>query len=81
VIAAASDSSYTRILRHWILGSALLALRQQRLAPVRIARHLGLSRATVARICARAGLNRLSELELLPPPVREPAKQALTVSE
>ena len=47
----------------------MLALRQQRLTLVSIAIELGLSRATVARICARAGLNRLARLEL-PPPVR-----------
>jgi len=51
------------------LELAVLALRRQRLTLVSIATQLGLSRATVARICARAGLNRLARLEL-PPPVR-----------
>jgi transposase InsO family protein len=49
------------------LQLAVLALRRQRLTLVGIAQQLALSRATVARICARAGLNRLSRLE--PPPV------------
>jgi hypothetical protein len=35
-----------------------------------IAGQLGLSRATVARICQRAGLNRLAKLEPLAPVVR-----------
>jgi transposase InsO family protein len=52
------------------LGLAVLALRRQRLTLVTIAQQLGLSRATVARLCARAGLNRLSKLELPPPVVR-----------
>jgi transposase InsO family protein len=51
------------------LGLAVLALRRQRLTLASIATQLGLSRATVARICARSGLNRLSRLEP-PPPVR-----------
>jgi transposase len=51
------------------LELAVLALRRRRLTLVSIATELGLSRATVARICARAGLNRLARLEL-PPPVR-----------
>ena len=49
---------------------AVLALRRHRLTLVTIAQQLGLSRATVARICARAGLNRLSRLEPAPPVVR-----------
>jgi len=44
----------------------VIALRRQRLTLVGIAQQLGLSRATVARIYSRAGLNRLSRLE--PPP-------------
>jgi transposase InsO family protein len=48
------------------LELAVLALRRQRLTLVGIAQQLLLSRATVARICARAGLNRLSALQ--PPP-------------
>ena len=51
------------------LELAVLALRPQRLTLVSIATQLCLSRATVARICARAVLNRLARLEL-PPPVR-----------
>ena len=52
------------------LQLAVLALRRQRLTLVSIAQQLGLSRATVARVCARAGLNRLSRLELPPAVVR-----------
>jgi transposase InsO family protein len=52
------------------LGLAVLALRRQRLTLLTIAQQLALSRATAARICARAGLNRLSKLELPPPVVR-----------
>jgi transposase InsO family protein len=52
------------------LELAVLALRRQRLTLVAIAGQLGLSRATVARICARAGLNRLSRLEPVLPIVR-----------
>jgi len=48
----------------------VLALRRQRLTLMAISQQLGLSRATVARICARAGLNRLSRLEPAPPVVR-----------
>lgn len=51
------------------LGLAVLALRRQRLTLLAIAAQLQLSRSTVARICARAGLNRLAKLEP-PPPVR-----------
>jgi transposase InsO family protein len=52
------------------LELAVVALRRHRLTLVAIARQLGLSRATVARICARAGLNRLSRLEPAPPVLR-----------
>ena len=52
------------------LGLAVVALRRQRLTLVAIGQQLGLSRATVARICARAGLNRLSRLEPPPPVLR-----------
>lgn len=45
------------------LALAALALRRQRLTLATIARELGVSRATVARVCARAGLSRLSRLE------------------
>ena len=45
------------------LELAVLALRRQRLTLVSIAAQLGLSRSTVARICARAGLQRLSRLQ------------------
>jgi transposase InsO family protein len=48
------------------LQLAVLALRRQRLTLISIAQQLGLSRATVARVCARAGLNRLSKLEPAP---------------
>ena len=51
------------------MGLAVLALRRQRLTLESIAVQLQLSRSTVARICARAGLNRLNKLEP-PPPVR-----------
>ena len=46
---------------------AVVALRRQRLTLETIARELALSRSTVARICAAAGLNRLSRLEPAPP--------------
>jgi len=49
------------------LELAVVALRRQRLTLVGIAEQLGLSRSTVARICARAGLNRLAQLEPAPP--------------
>jgi transposase InsO family protein len=52
------------------LELAVLALRRQRLTLVAISQQLRLSRATVARICARAGLNRLSQLEPAVPVVR-----------
>lgn len=45
------------------LQLAILALRRQRLVLSQIAVQLGLSRSTVARVCARAGLQRLSKLE------------------
>jgi transposase InsO family protein len=45
------------------LQVAVIALRRQRLTMLSIAQQLGLCRATVARILARAGLNRLSKLE------------------
>jgi transposase len=45
------------------LQVAVIALRRQRLTMLGIAQQLGLCRATVARILARAGLNRLSKLE------------------
>jgi transposase InsO family protein len=45
------------------LEVAVIALRRQRLTMLTIAQQLGLSRATVARILVRAGLNRLSQLE------------------
>jgi transposase InsO family protein len=51
------------------LECAVLALRRQRLTMLMIGQQLELSRSTVARICARAGLQRLSRLEA-PPPVQ-----------
>src|SRR5215469_5815423 len=45
------------------LSLAVVALRRQRLTMLGIARQLGLSRSTVARICGTAGLQRLSRLE------------------
>src|SRR4030095_16874872 len=51
------------------LGLAVVALRRKRLTLLSIAQQLQLSRASVARICRTAGLNRLSKLEP-PPPVR-----------
>lgn len=51
------------------LELAVLALRRQRLTLISIARQLALSRSTVARLCAKAGLQRLSRLEA-PPVVR-----------
>lgn len=52
------------------LELAVVALRRQRLTLITIAHQLSLSRATVARICVRAGLNRLSKLEPAAPVVR-----------
>jgi transposase InsO family protein len=49
------------------LQLAVLALRRQRLTLEAIAGQLELSRSSVARICARAGLNRLTKLEPTPP--------------
>ena len=46
----------------------VIDLRRQRLTGQRIARELGISRATVSRILARAGLRRLKDLEPPPPP-------------
>jgi transposase InsO family protein len=48
------------------LSLAVVALRRQRLTLLSIAKQLGLSRSTVARICATAGLQRLSRLEAPP---------------
>jgi transposase InsO family protein len=48
------------------LQLAVLALRRQRLTLASIAAQLSLSRSTVARICAKAGLQRLSRLEPAP---------------
>ena len=45
------------------LKVAVVALRRHRLTLEAIAQQLGLSRSTVARICAQAGLSRLSGLE------------------
>ena len=49
------------------LSLAVVALRRQRLTLLAIAQQLQLSRASVARICRAAGLNRLSKLEPAPP--------------
>jgi transposase InsO family protein len=49
-----------------VLRIAVVALRRQRLTLVAIATQLGLSRATVARIAKRSGLNRLCKLEPAP---------------
>jgi transposase InsO family protein len=47
----------------------ILTLRHQRMTTRRIARITGVSLSTVARVCRRAGLNRLSRIDP-PPPVR-----------
>ena len=52
------------------LELAVVALGRQRLALITIAQQLTLSRASVARICARAGLNRPRKLEPAAPVVR-----------
>ena len=49
-----------------VLKTAVVALRRQRMTLAAIAGQLGLSRSTVARIAAVAGLNRLSKLEPAP---------------
>jgi transposase InsO family protein len=48
------------------LQLAVVALRRQRLSLAAIAAQLSLSRSSVARICRRAGLTRLSQLEPVP---------------
>ena len=60
------------------LQLAVLALRRQRLTLTQIASQLGLSRSTVARVCARAGLQRLSKLE---PVVQYPRYERATAGE
>ncbi len=52
------------------LSEKVLALRRLRYTCARIARALGLSRATVSRLLRRAGLNRLRSLDPPPPVVR-----------
>jgi transposase InsO family protein len=52
------------------LTRKVLDLRQLRLNGWRIAREVGLSRATVSRILRRAGMNRLRSLDPPPPVVR-----------
>jgi transposase InsO family protein len=49
-----------------MLQLAVVALRRQRLTLATIAAQLALSRSSVARICRRAGLSRLSQLEPVP---------------
>lgn len=48
----------------------VIARRRQRWTMDRIAMNMGISRATVCRILQRNGLNRLSALEIKPPPQR-----------
>jgi transposase InsO family protein len=48
------------------LQLAVVALRRQRLTMAMIAAQLALSRSSVARICRRAGLSRLSQLDPAP---------------
>jgi transposase InsO family protein len=49
---------------------AIVELRRRRLTQARIAASLGISKSTVGRILARAGLSRLSDLDPPPPVVR-----------
>ena len=49
---------------------AIVELRRRRLTQARIAHSLGLSKSTVSRVLARAGLSRLSDLEPSVPVVR-----------
>src|SRR5437763_136249 len=49
---------------------AIIELRRRRLTQARIAASLGLSKSTVSRVLARAGLSRLSDLEPSAPVVR-----------
>ena len=54
----------------------IIALRRQRMVMRRIAAATGVSLATVARICAEAGLSRLNSIEPPPPVVRYERKTA-----
>ena len=66
-------SSRPRRLRHPTslqLVEEVERLRRQRLAMWKIAVQTGLSRSTVARICGRAGLSRLKNLDEKPPVIR-----------
>ena len=52
------------------VGEQILQLRRQRMTTRRIARIVDLSLSTVARLCRRAGLNRLARIDPPPPPIR-----------
>jgi transposase InsO family protein len=49
---------------------AIVEVRRHRLTQARIAASLGVSKSTVARVLARAGLSHLKDLEPIPPVVR-----------
>lgn len=49
---------------------AIVELRRHRLAQARIATSLGVSKSTVGRVLARAGLSHLKDLEPIPPVLR-----------
>jgi transposase InsO family protein len=49
---------------------AIVELRRHRLTQARIAGSLGVSKSTVGRVLARAGLSHLKDLELIPPVLR-----------
>jgi transposase InsO family protein len=52
------------------MALAIVELRQRRLTQARIAQALGVSKSTVGRVLARAGLSRLSELQPIEPLIR-----------
>ena len=52
------------------VGEQILQLRRQRMTTRRIAHIVDLSLSTVARVCRRAGLNRLTRIDPPPPPIR-----------
>src|SRR6476646_9930532 len=72
-VALADRSSRPRLSPRAIAPATALAiveLRRQRLTQARIAASLGVSKSTVGRVLARAGLSQLRDLEPIVPVVR-----------